>query len=189
MIERFRKTKETSVRVALELSGGDVRIDTGVGFLDHMLELLAYHAGWGLLVEARGDLQVDAHHTVEDTGIVLGEAFDEALGERRGLSRYGEATLPMEEALAQAVVDLAARPFFAFRGRFPVEKVGNFDLELVPEFLKAFAVNGRFTLHIRLLYGRNAHHMAEAVFKALAYALKRALLPEGKEAKSTKGVL
>ena len=187
--EKFRKTRETEVRLELDLSGGPIRIETGVGFLDHMLELLAYHAGWGLEIQAEGDLQVDAHHTVEDVGLVLGEAFSEALGKREGLARYGEATIPMEEALAQVVLDLALRPYFRFEGRFPCERVGTFDLELIPEFLKALAMNGRFTLHVRLFYGENTHHMAEAVFKALAYAMKRALSPTEGGPRSTKGVL
>ena len=164
-------------------------METPVGFLNHMLELLAYHAGWGLEIRAQGDLEVDAHHTVEDVGITLGEALSEALGERAGLFRYGEATIPMEEALAQAVVDLARRPFFRFEGRFPTEKVGNFDLELIPEFLKALAMSGRFTLHVRLFYGENSHHMAEAIFKALAYALRQALSPIEEGPRSTKGIL
>jgi len=187
--ERFRKTRETEISLKLDLSGGPIRIETGVGFLDHMLELLAYHGGFGLEIRAQGDLQVDAHHTVEDTGIVLGEAFSEALGKREGLSRYGEATIPMEEALAQVVLDLAVRPYFRFEGSFPRERVGNFDLELIPEFLKAWAMHGRFTLHVRLLYGENAHHMAEAVFKALAYALRRALKRTEDGPRSTKGLL
>ncbi|RUM87391.1 MAG: imidazoleglycerol-phosphate dehydratase HisB [Thermodesulfatator sp.] len=188
-VERFRQTRETEVRLRLDLAGGEVRVKSPVGFLKHMLEILAYHAGWGLDLEAQGDVEVDAHHTVEDTGIVLGEALEEALEERQGIFRYGEATVPMEEALAQAVVDLARRPFFRFEGRFPREKVGDFDLELIPEFLKALAMHGRFTLHVRLFYGENAHHMAEAVFKALAYALRQALSPAGKEPRSTKGLL
>ncbi|MBX6422347.1 imidazoleglycerol-phosphate dehydratase HisB [Thermosulfurimonas sp. F29] len=188
-VERTRKTRETTIRVRLALSGKPGRISTGVGFLDHMLELFSYHGGLGLSVEAKGDLHVDAHHTVEDVGITLGEALSEALGERKGILRYGEATIPMEESLAQVVVDLARRPFFRFEGRFPVERVGFFDLELIPEFLKALAMNGVFTLHARLLYGENAHHMAEALFKALAYALRRALLATEDGPRSTKGLL
>ncbi|OAQ21523.1 imidazoleglycerol-phosphate dehydratase HisB [Thermosulfurimonas dismutans] len=188
-VEKFRKTRETEIKLKLDLSGGPIEIGTGVGFLDHMLELLAYHAGFGLEIQASGDLHVDAHHTVEDVGIVLGEAFSEALGKREGLARYGEATIPMEEALAQVALDLAVRPYFRFEGTFPRERVGDFDLELIPEFLKALAMNGRFTLHVRLLYGENAHHMAEAVFKALAYALRRALRTAEGGPRSTKGLL
>ncbi|HIE32975.1 MAG TPA: imidazoleglycerol-phosphate dehydratase HisB [Thermodesulfobacteriaceae bacterium] len=188
-VERFRKTRETEVKLKLDLSGGPIEIGTGVGFLDHMLELLAYHAGFGLEIQASGDLHVDAHHTVEDVGIVLGEAFSEALGKREGLARYGEATIPMEEALAQVALDLAVRPYFRFEGTFPRERVGGFDLELIPEFLKALAMSGRFTLHVRLLYGENTHHMAEAVFKALAYALRRALRTAEGGPRSTKGFL
>ncbi len=188
-VERVRKTRETSVRVRLALEGRPGEIRTGVGFLDHMLELLAYHGGFGLSVQAEGDLHVDAHHTVEDIGITLGEALAEVLGERKGLARYGEATIPMEEALAQVVVDLARRPFFRFEGRFSTERVGLFDLELIPEFLKALAMNAGFTLHVRLIYGENAHHMAEAIFKALAYALRRALAQVEEGPRSTKGLL
>ena len=189
VIELKRETKETSIKIHFSLTGKPGLINTGVGFLDHMLELLAYHGNLGLSVEARGDLHVDAHHTVEDVGLVLGEALSQALGKREGLVRYGEATIPMEEALAQVVVDLARRPYFRFEGRFPVEKVGTFDLELIPEFLRALAMRGVFTLHARIFYGDNAHHMAEALFKALAYALRRALSREGKEVRSTKGLL
>lgn len=190
-VELRRKTQETEVYVSLVVRGsGQAEIETGVGFLDHMLHLLAVHGGFDLTVKARGDLHVDYHHTVEDVGITLGLALDKALGGREGLSRYGEATLPMEEALAACFVDLARRPCFVQRGKIPVEKIGLFDTELVPEFLKALAMNGLFTLHVHFLYGQNAHHMVEAGFKALGHALRRALAPrEDQKPLSSKGIL
>ncbi len=189
-IQRERNTYETQIEVLLHPWGkAEVYIDTGVGFLDHMLTLLGVHAGFDLKIKARGDYHVDYHHTVEDVGIVLGQALCEALGDRAGLARYGEMTLPMEESLAQVVVDLARRPCFVFKGSLPVEKIGSFDTELIPEFYKALAMNGLFTLHVNLLYGKNAHHLAEASFKALGHALRKALSPKGKGPLSTKGVL
>ncbi len=190
-VKHQRCTKETEISLVLDPWGkGGVKIKTGIGFFDHMLTLFAVHAGFDLELLARGDLHVDYHHTVEDVGIVLGEALDQALGKREGLARFGEATLPMEESLAQVLVDLARRPCFVLKGEIGVEKIGQFDTELLAEFYKAFAMSGRFTLHVRLLYGANAHHLAEASFKALGHALRRALSPSGrKEALSTKGVL
>jgi len=134
-------------------------------------------------------LKVDLHHTIEDIGITLGEALDEALSDRKGIARYGEATIPMEEALSQVVVDLAKRPYFYYEVNFPTEKIGNFDTELLEEFLRALAINGKFTLHIRNFYGKNAHHIAESIFKALAYALKKAIKPAEVDILSTKGTL
>lgn len=192
IIEKKRKTLETEIKIKLDLSGKILKksvINTGVGFLDHMLELFSYHSGIKFEIEAKGDLKVDLHHTVEDIGITFGEAFDEALLERKGISRYGEATIPMEEALSQVVVDLAKRPYFYYEVNFPTEKIGSFDTELVEEFLRALAINGKFTLHIRNFYGKNAHHIAESIFKALAYAIKRALQPIEIEILSTKGTL
>lgn len=192
LIEKKRKTLETEVNVKLDLRGKELEksiINTGIGFFDHMLELFSYHSGINLQIEAKGDLKVDLHHTVEDIGITLGEAFDEALSDRKGISRYGEAVIPMEEALSQAVIDLAKRPYFYYEVSFPTEKIGNFDTELIEEFLKAFAINGKFTLHIRNFYGRNAHHIAESIFKALAYAIKMALQPVKVDILSTKGTL
>ncbi len=190
-IKRERKTNETEIQILFNPWGkGNVEIKTGIGFLDHMLTLLGVHAGFDLEILATGDYEVDYHHTVEDIGIVLGEVLDQALGHRSGIARYGEMTLPMEEALSRAVVDLARRPCFIFKGEFNKEKIGTFDTELIPEFYKAFAMNGFFTLHINLIYGENAHHLAEASFKALGHALRKALKPleEGKIL-STKGVL
>ncbi|WP_028841427.1 imidazoleglycerol-phosphate dehydratase HisB [Thermodesulfobacterium hveragerdense] len=191
-VEKKRYTLETEVEIKLDLTGEWLEenvINTGIGFLDHMLELFAYHSGIKLQVEARGDLEVDYHHTVEDIGITLGEALDEALEDRRGMARYGEATIPMEEALTQVVIDLAKRPYFVFLVNFPTEKIGGFDVELIEEFLRALAVNGRFTLHVRNFYGKNSHHIAESVFKALAHAFRKALSPLSQEVFSTKGIL
>ncbi len=190
LIEKIRETKETKIKVRLSIDEAfPIKIETGIGFFNHMLELFSYHSGISLEVEAKGDLEVDFHHTVEDVGIVLGEALNEALGKREGLARYGEATIPMEEALSQAVVDLATRPYLYFEAKFPTQKVGEFDLELVEEFFRAFVFNARFTLHLRNLYGKNSHHIAESLFKAFAYAFKRALTPVEKGIVSTKGTL
>jgi len=192
LISKKRKTLETEVNIKLDLSGSNLEkssINTEIGFLDHMLELFTYHSGIKLQVKAKGDLRVDFHHTVEDIGITLGEALDEALEDRKGISRYGEATIPMEEALSQAVIDLAKRPYFYYEVKFPTEKIGNFDTELIEEFLKAFCINGKFTLHIRNFYGKNAHHIAESIFKSLAYALKKAIQPINVDILSTKGKL
>ncbi len=192
LVGKERKTSETEIKIKLDLSKSILEkstINSGIGFLDHMLELFSYHSGIKLQIEAKGDLRVDFHHTVEDIGITLGEAIDIALGDRKGISRYGEATIPMEEALSQVVIDLAKRPCFCYEVKFPVEKIGNFDTELIEEFLKAFCINGKFTLHVRNFYGKNAHHIAESIFKALAYAFKRALKPAETEVLSTKGIL
>ena len=192
LISKKRKTLETEINIKLDLSGRNLEkssINTGIGFLDHMLELFIYHSGIRLQLEAKGDLRVDFHHTVEDIGITLGEALDEALEDRKGISRYGEATIPMEEALSQAVIDLAKRPYFYYEVKFPTEKIGNFDTELIEEFLKAFCINGKFTLHIRNFYGKNAHHIAESIFKSLAHAFKKAIQPINVDVLSTKGKL
>ncbi len=191
VVERLRETRETRVRVKLSLNFEEfpIKINTGIGFFNHMLELFAYHSGTSLEVEAKGDLEVDFHHTVEDVGIVLGEAINEALGKRVGIARYGEATIPMEESLSQAVIDLATRPYLYFEAKFPTQKVGDFDLELVEEFFRALVFNARFTLHLRNLYGKNSHHIAESLFKAFAYAFKRALAPVEERIVSTKGTL
>ncbi len=190
-IKRKRKTLETSVEVLFHPYGeGKIEVATGVGFLDHMLQLFGVHGGFDLRIRASGDLHVDYHHTVEDVGITLGEAFNEALSERKGIARYGEAVIPMEESLAAVYVDLARRPCFVKRGEIPVEKIGSFDTELVAEFLKAFALNGLFTLHVHFCYGENAHHLVEAGFKALGHAMRRALSLTGRgEALSSKGHL
>ena len=191
IVEKVRETRETSVKVKLSLDSEafPIKINTGIGFFNHMLELFAYHSGISLEVKAEGDLEVDYHHSVEDVGIVLGDALNEALRDRTGLARYGEATIPMEDSLSQAVIDLATRPYLYFQAEFPTQKVGDFDLELVEEFFRALVFNARFTLHLRNLYGKNSHHIVESLFKAFAYALRRALAPVEEKVVSTKGTL
>lgn len=183
-----RHTKETVISAALNLDGGAVEISTGIGFFDHMLEALAVHAGFGLTLKAEGDLHVDGHHTVEDTGIVLGKALAEALGDKGGIRRYGSFLIPMDESLALASVDVSGRPFLVFDARFPEERIGDYDSCLTGEFFRALAQNAGITLHLKMLYGQNSHHMAEALYKAAAHALKEAVMPaEG--TLSTKGSL
>lgn len=184
-----RKTKETDISVKLDLDGGDVSISTGIGFFDHMLTALSVHSGIGLTIRAEGDLNVDGHHTVEDVGIVLGTAFKEALGDKKGIARYGTAFIPMDEALGFASVDISGRPFLVFDAEFPEEKIGDFDSCLAEEFFRAFAFNAGITLHVKSVYGKNSHHIAEALFKACAHALKDAKAVSGNEVLSTKGVL
>lgn len=186
--EVTRKTRETQITANLNLDGGSCEISTGIGFFDHMLMAFAVHGGFGLKLKANGDLEVDGHHTVEDTGIVLGQAFAKALGDKGGIARYGSFYIPMDEALALCVVDISGRPFLVFDDPFGNESIGGFDACLVTEFLRAFAFNAGITLHMNILYGKNAHHMAEAVFKALGHALKAACAVTGSTL-STKGVL
>lgn len=186
-----RKTKETDIAVKLDLDGGaKADIDTGIGFLNHMLTALAIHGGFSLSVKCKGDLNVDGHHTTEDIGIVLGTAFKEALGDKAGILRYGSAFIPMDESLAFCALDISARPFLVFNAEFKNERVGEFDTCLTEEFMRAFAFNAGITLHLRVEYGSNDHHKIEALFKALAYALKQATKrnTDG-SAVSTKGVL
>jgi len=187
-----RKTKETDVHVALTLDGsGAGARETGVGFLDHMLDLLARHAHLDLEVRAEGDLETGAHHTVEDVGICVGQAIDSALGDRTGIVRYGDATVPMDESRASCAIDISGRGFCSFEASLPPGAIGNFDHELAEEFFRALAVNARLTLHLRVEAGTNAHHEIEAAFKALARALRTALTLDPTEAgvPSTKGVL
>lgn len=185
-----RNTKETDITVAMEIDGsGNCNISTGIGFFDHMLTALAVHAGFDLTVEAVGDLVVDGHHTVEDTGIVLGQTFAQALGGKEGIARYGNFTIPMDEALATCSLDISARPYLVFEGLENAGMIGGYDSSLTVEFLRAFAFNAGITLHLRVLYGSNAHHMTEAAFKALAHALKEACVRTDGPALSTKGVL
>lgn len=184
-----RKTKETVISASLNLDGGEVKIKTGIGFLDHMLTALGVHGGFGLTLAAKGDLEVDGHHTAEDVGIVLGKAFCEALGDKGGIVRYGSAFIPMDEALGFCAVDISGRPFLVFNAEFVNEKIGELDTCLIEEFMRAFAFNAGITLHLRCEYGKNDHHKAEALFKALAYALKAATRQNSGGVVSTKGVL
>ncbi|MDQ5810683.1 MAG: imidazoleglycerol-phosphate dehydratase HisB [Actinomycetota bacterium] len=185
-----RETGETFVRVSLDLEGaGRAEISTGVGFFDHLLHLLAHHSGMDLNVEAKGDTWVDDHHTVEDTGLVLGRALDEALGDRSGLTRFAHASAPLIEALSSAVLDLGGRGHLTCNlGPMP-EKIGTFDTELFPEFLRALTQYGRFTLHLNCHYGENAHHKVESGVKALALALREGVAPRAAGSASTKGVI
>lgn len=184
-----RKTKETEITLALSLGGGEVRVSTGVGFFDHMLTALAFYGGFGLALTVVGDLHVDAHHTVEDTGIALGMALREALGDRVGIRRFGSAYVPMDEALAFTALDISNRPFLVYDAEMPQEKMGDFDACLTEEFMRAFAFNAGLTLHMKALYGKNAHHITEGLFKSLGLALKDAVRVEGAGVTSTKGVL
>jgi len=185
-----RETGETYVRVRLELdSEGRADVKTGIGFFDHVLHLLAHHSGMDLTVEAEGDLHVDYHHTVEDTGLVVGRAFDEALGDRAGLVRFADASAPLIEALSTAVVDLGGRSHLTYNlGAMP-EKIGTFDVELFPEFLRTFTQYGRFTLHLNCHYGENAHHKVESGAKALAVALRQGIAQRSSGSASTKGII
>ena len=191
--EIIRKTGETDIRIELELDGkGTCRINTGVGFLDHMLELFARHGRFNLQVFCKGDTHVDDHHSVEDIGIALGQAFDQALGDRKGIVRYGHMILPMDESLILSAVDLSGRGLLVYDLRIPTEKVGTFDTELTEEFFRALAHNARCTLHIRQLAGGNSHHIIEGAFKSAARSLRAAVKvdPEcAEEIPSTKGVL
>jgi imidazoleglycerol-phosphate dehydratase len=190
---KTRKTAETEVTVTLDLDGsGRFENRTGVGFFDHMLDQLARHALIDLTVHAKGDLHIDDHHTVEDVGIVLGQALDEALGAKIGIRRYGSCLLPMDDALVRAALDLSGRPFLVWKVDFPTARIGSFDSELVREFFTAFAMNARMTLHVERLDGVNAHHVAEAAFKAVARSLRDAVEADprrGGALPSTKGAL
>lgn len=171
-----RKTKETNIEISVNLDGsGNYEGGTGIGFFDHMLCLLAKHGLMDLNIKAGGDLNVDCHHTVEDTGIVLGCCIKEASGDKSGIRRYGESFVPMDEALASVVIDVSGRPYLVFDGEFTSDRVGDFDTEMVEEFFRAVSVNAGITLHARVLYGKNNHHMIEALFKALGRALREAL--------------
>ena len=187
-----RKTAETQISIKLNLDGeGTCDIATGIGFLDHMLTLLAKHSFMDLTVKAKGDLEVDSHHTVEDIGIVLGEALREALGDKAGIHRYGNCFIPMDETLAQVCLDFSGRPFLVFDAEIPKIQLGNYDTEMTEEFFRAVAVHCGLTLHIRILYGSNVHHIIEAIFKAFARAVAEAAAvdPRVKGVMSSKGVL
>ena len=184
-----RKTKETDIQVAVKLDNiGTANIDTGIGFFDHMLTALSVHSGISMDIAVKGDLYVDGHHTVEDTGIVLGKALGEALGDKSGITRYGSAFIPMDEALAFCSLDISNRPFLVFQGTFTNAMIGQYDACLTEEFFRAFAFNAGITLHVNMMYGSN--HKCEAAFKAVAHALKTAVTPlEAGKTLSTKGVL
>jgi len=186
-----RTTKETDVRVELALDGGGTATaDTGLPFFDHMLQQLGTHAGWDLIVNAKGDLEVDGHHTVEDVGIALGQALAEALGDKAGIRRFASITVPLDEAAVEVALDLSGRPFVVHEVDVPAETIGTFDTGLVEDFIRAFATTARMTLHVRLRSGRSPHHVVEAEFKALAKALGDACSPTGRVgAPSTKGTL
>lgn len=185
-----RKTKETDIEVFVKLDGeGKVNIDTGIGFFDHMLTAFGVHGGMDLEIECNGDLNVDGHHTVEDVGIVLGQAFAKALGDKSGIARYGTAFAPMDEALVMCSLDISGRPFLVFNADFHDDRVGEYDTCLSEEFFRAFAFNAGITLHIREEYGKNDHHITEAMYKAVAHALKDAVNLNGTGVLSTKGVL
>jgi imidazoleglycerol-phosphate dehydratase len=189
--QRARSTAETKVGISLDLDGGESRAETGVGFLDHMLDLLARHGGLGLVVEANGDLETGAHHTVEDVGIVFGQVLDEALGDRARIRRYGSALIPMDESLAECAIDISGRPLCVFEADLPTTSIAGFDTELTEEFFRAVANGAKMTLHVSVRYGTNAHHMIEACFKAFARALRVAVSidPEESGVPSTKGTL
>ena len=185
-----RKTKETDIEVFMRLDGeGRVSIDTGIGFFDHMLTALGVHSGMDLEVRCTGDLNVDGHHTVEDVGICIGQAIAKALGDKGGIARYGSAFVPMDEALCFCSLDISGRPFLAFNAQFTDFRCGEYDTCLTEEFFRALAMNSGITLHLREEYGKNDHHITEAMFKAFAHALKDAMTLTGKGVLSTKGVL
>jgi imidazoleglycerol-phosphate dehydratase len=188
-----RKTKETDIEVTVDLDGkGTSSVATGIGFLDHMLDLLARHSRIDITVNAKGDLHIDHHHTTEDVGIALGQAVKQALGDMKGITRYADVHVPMDEALTRVAIDISGRPFLVFKAEFVRDKVGTFDTELVQEWFQAFAMNSGITLHAQTLYGSNDHHIAESCFKGLARALRAAIAidPRAKdEVPSTKGTL
>ena len=188
-----RKTGETDITITLTLDGNqEIHVDTGIGFLDHMLHLLAKHGRFGLAVKAVGDTYVDAHHTVEDIALTLGQALTQALGDKAGIERYGDAWVPMDEALTQVVIDLSGRPYLVFNGEFTTPVLGgNFETELVEDFFQALAVRGAMNLHVRNEYGRNTHHIIESMFKATGRALRKAVTinPDIQGVNSTKGMI
>ncbi|HEY5363867.1 MAG TPA: imidazoleglycerol-phosphate dehydratase HisB [Aestuariivirga sp.] len=191
--EIARSTTETSIKASVNLDGtGTFAVKTGVGFFDHMMEQLARHSLIDIEITAKGDLHIDDHHTVEDAGIALGQAVAKALGERKGIRRYGSCDLPMDEALSRCAIDVSGRPFLIFKVNFPTAKIGTFDTELVREWFQAFAMNAGITLHIENAYGANSHHIAESCFKALARSLRDALEIDPRQQNripSTKGTL
>ena len=185
-----RKTKETDIETELRIDGsGIVTIDTGIGFFDHMLSSFALHAAFDLSIRCSGDLTVDSHHTIEDVGILLGKAFAQAIEDRSKIARYGSAIIPMDESLARAVVDICGRSFLFFDADFKDSMIGTMSTQMIEEFWRAFSANAQLTLHIEVLHGRNDHHKAEAIFKAVAHALRQAVIPNEKGVLSVKGAL
>ena len=184
-----RETKETQITLSLNLDGGSVQIDTGIGFFDHMLTAMAFYAKMGLEVTARGDLHVDAHHTVEDVGIVLGQALKQALGDKVGIRRFASAFIPMDEALCHTALDFSNRAYLHFDAAMPQERIGDYESCLTEEFMRAVAMNSATTLHMRALYGKNAHHITEALFKSLGVCIQDAAQISGEGVTSTKGVV
>ena len=185
-----RRTKETDIIVEMDLDGqGKYDIDTGVGFLDHMLAHLSKHGRIDLTIKARGDLEVDAHHTVEDVGIAIGNCLCEAIGDKAGIARYGNSSVPMEDCLANIALDLSGRAFCVYNVEYQTEKIGDFDVECIEEFLRSLSNCGKFNLHVNVPYGSNSHHIAEAIFKAFGQAIATAVRITGTDVPSTKGIL
>lgn len=184
-----RTTKETDIALELSLEGDEVQVSTGIGFFDHMLTALAFYAGWGMKLTVKGDLQVDGHHTVEDTGIVLGQALKQALGDKKGIRRFGSAFVPMDEALCFTALDFSNRPYLVFDADMPQPMIGDYDACLTVEFMRALSFNAGITLHQKCHYGINAHHITEGLYKSLGLAIKDAAKVEGEGVVSTKGVL
>ncbi len=188
--EIHRKTGETDIAISLVIDGeGRFEGTTGIGFFDHMMNLLACHSGMDISLSCRGDLEVDNHHTIEDLGIALGTVFLKALGDKKGIRRYGAFLCPMDETLSRIVLDLSGRPYFVYDVKIPVERIGTFETEMTREFFLAFAMHGMMNLHMACLYGENGHHIVESLFKGLGHALKEAVTVEGGRVLSTKGVL
>ena len=188
--EIHRKTGETDIAISLVIDGeGYFEGTTGIGFFDHMMTLLACHSGMDISLSCRGDLEVDNHHTIEDLGIALGSVFLKALGDKKGIRRYGAFFCPMDETLSRIVLDLSGRPYFVYDVKIPVERIGTFETEMTREFFLAFAMHGMMNLHMACLYGENGHHIVESLFKGLGHALKEAVTVEGGRVLSTKGVL
>lgn len=184
-----RETNETNIALNLNIDGcGSFEGTSGIGFFDHMLNTLAVHSGFDITLSTQGDLSVDGHHTVEDIGIVLGRAFAKVLGDKKGICRFGESYIPMDEVLARTVIDISGRPFLVFNAEFRNERIGEYDACLTKEFFRAFAFNAGITLHTEILYGENSHHMTEALFKSLAHSLKKAVI-KTEEEMSAKGLL
>jgi imidazoleglycerol-phosphate dehydratase len=185
-----RKTNETDIKLNINLDGeGRYDINTGVGFLDHMIAHLSKHSGIDINISAKGDYEIDDHHTVEDVGIALGGCIDKALSDKKGIRRYGFSAVPMEDALAETAIDLSGRPFCVYNAAYPTEKIGTFDTELIEEFLRAMVNNARLNLHVNVRYGTNSHHIAEAVFKSLGQSLRKAVRIVSDDIPSTKGTL